>query len=79
MSRLIIFLTLLTATNFCTAQIKDSVHINNDSSLRIKNLEPYITLHVDSLLNYNLEINRDTAHYYWFLKNSPVGLKIGKR
>ena len=79
MSRLIIFLTFLTATNLCTAQVKDSVHINTDSSLRIKNLEPYITLHVDSLLNYNLEINRDTAHYYWFLKNSPVGLKIGKR
>lgn len=75
MSRLIIFLTLLTATNFCTAQIKDSVHINNDSSLRIKNLEPYITLHVDSLLNYNLEINRDTAHYYWFLKTARLDLK----
>lgn len=49
-----------------------------DSSLRIINLNPYITLHVDSLLNYQLEINRETNKYYWYLKNSPVGLKINK-
>ena len=49
-----------------------------DSSLRIKNLNPYFNLHVDSSLKYHLEINKDLAKYYWFLKNSPVGLKINK-
>ena len=49
-----------------------------DSSLRIKNLNPYFSLHVDSTLKYHLEINKDLAKYYWFLKNSPVGLKINK-
>ncbi len=46
--------------------------------LRIKNLDPYVTLHVDSMLSYKLEINKDQEKYYWFLKNSPVGLKIKK-
>lgn len=49
-----------------------------DSLLRIKNLDPYITLHVDSTLKYQLEINKKLSDYYWFLKNSPVGLKINK-
>ncbi len=49
-----------------------------DMHLRIKNLNPYFTLHVDSSLNYKLEINRDEAGYYWYLRNSPVGLRINK-
>ena len=49
-----------------------------DSSLRIKNLNPYFNLHVDSTLKYQLVINRPQEHYYWFLKNSPVGLRVGK-
>jgi hypothetical protein len=49
-----------------------------DSTLRITNLNPYISLHVDSVLNYPLAINRESTRYYWFLKNSPVGLKINK-
>lgn len=49
-----------------------------DSVLRIKNLNPYFTLHVDSTLKYQLDINRQPEKYYWFLKNSPVGLKINK-
>ncbi len=49
-----------------------------DTILRIKNLNPYFNLHVDSTLKYPLEINKDQAKYYWFLKNSPVGLKINK-
>lgn len=49
-----------------------------DSSLRIKNLNPYFTIHVDSTLIYNLELNRDESKYYYFLRNSPVGLKINK-
>lgn len=47
-----------------------------DTALRIRNLNPYITLHVDSTLSYQLEINKDPARYFFFLKNAPVGLKI---
>lgn len=72
-----------------TLEIKektDRTGINEDSSivkkedtvLRIKNFSPYFTLHVDSTLDYPFEINRDPANYYWYLKNSPVGLKINK-
>jgi hypothetical protein len=49
-----------------------------DTALRITNLNPYITLHVDSTLSYRLSINKDESQYYWYLKNSPVGLKINK-
>lgn len=49
-----------------------------DTSLRITNLNPYFSLHVDSMLSYQLAINKDEKRYYWFLKNSPVGLKINK-
>ncbi|MBC7687074.1 MAG: hypothetical protein H7211_02730 [Aquabacterium sp.] len=49
-----------------------------DSSLRIRNINPYFTLHVDSTLRYAFEINKDQSQYYWYLKNSPVGLKINK-
>jgi hypothetical protein len=46
--------------------------------LRIKNLNPYFTLHVDSSLAYKLEINKDQSKYYWFLRNPPIGLRINK-
>ncbi|MBL7740427.1 MAG: hypothetical protein JNK14_14515 [Chitinophagaceae bacterium] len=49
-----------------------------DTTLRIINLSPYFTLHVDSMLSYQLSINKDEKRYYWYLKNSPVGLKINK-
>jgi len=52
----------------------DSVHV----PLRITNLNPYFTIHADSTLTYNLEINKDETKYYWFLRNSPVGLRINK-
>ncbi|RYY66183.1 MAG: hypothetical protein EOO13_16145 [Chitinophagaceae bacterium] len=55
----------------------DPVH-RLDTSLRIKNLNPYFTLHVDSTLRYQLIINKPLENYYWFLKNSPVGLKVNK-
>jgi len=41
-------------------------------------LNPFFTQHVDSSLAYQLEINRDPSKYYWYLKNSPVGLRINK-
>ena len=60
----------------------DSVHAppapDRDSVLRITNVIPYITLHVDSSLRYKLEINKDPDTYYWFLRNAPVGFKIDK-
>lgn len=52
--------------------------VHFDSVLRIKNMNPYFTLHVDSTLKYAFEINKDQSQYYWYLKNSPVGLKINK-
>ncbi|MBS1919513.1 MAG: hypothetical protein JST17_04590 [Bacteroidetes bacterium] len=49
-----------------------------DSVLRIINLNPFFNQHVDSLLSYQFMINRDPSKYYWYLKNSPAGLKINK-
>jgi hypothetical protein len=42
------------------------------------NLNPYFTLHVDSALSYQLEINKNPENYFWYLKNSPVGLRLNK-
>lgn len=47
-----------------------------DTALRIRNYTPYFTIHVDSTLSYKFEINKDSSRYYWFLRNSPVGLHI---
>jgi len=49
-----------------------------DSTLRIININPYFTQHVDSMLSYQFQINREPSKYYWFMKNSPVGLRIDK-
>jgi hypothetical protein len=56
----------------------DSLVKTTDTLLRIKNLNPYFTLHVDSLLQYRLEINKNPSDYYWYLRNSPVGVRINK-
>jgi hypothetical protein len=53
-------------------------HLETDTILRITNLNPYITLHVDSMLSYKLNINKSENEYYWFMKNAPVGLKISE-
>jgi hypothetical protein len=47
-----------------------------DDTLRIRNLNPYFSLHVDSSLYYQLEINRDPGRYFFFMKDAPVGMKI---
>ncbi len=81
-NRVILFLL----TCFCSMAIyaqapADTVILpvkQTDTSLRIKNLNPYFTLHVDSTLRYQYIINKPLENYYWFLKNSPVGLKINK-
>jgi hypothetical protein len=54
------------------------VPVKIDTPLRIKNLNPFITLHVDSALSYQLQINKEATKYYWYLKSSPFGLKINK-
>ncbi|MEO8584119.1 MAG: hypothetical protein ABI415_10000 [Flavitalea sp.] len=56
----------------------DSISHLMDTALRIKNLNPFFTLHVDSVLSYPLEINKNEADYYWFLRNSPIGVRINK-
>lgn len=59
--------------------IPDTTHLpEKDTVLRIVNLNPFFSLHVDSALSYQLEINKDPKKYYWYIKNSPVGLKINK-
>lgn len=50
-----------------------------DSALRIRNLNPYFTLHVDSTLQYKFDINKDQSHYFWFLNKPVVGLKIDRQ
>lgn len=58
---------------------EDTIYLRPvDTVLRIKNFSPYFTLHVDSTLDYQFEINKNPNNYYWYLKNSPVGLKINK-
>ena len=52
--------------------------VNADTNLRIINLNPNFNQHVDSLLSYQFQINREPSKYYWYLKNSPAGLKIDK-
>ena len=49
-----------------------------DTVLRINNINPYFTIHVDSVLNYDLHINKNPANYYWYLKQAPVGVKIDR-
>ena len=73
---LVVFFFIL---NSSFAQVTDTIApFSADSTLRIINLNPYFTQHVDSNLSYQFEINRDPSKYYWYLKNSPVGLKINK-
>jgi hypothetical protein len=68
--------TIITATDTLPAAITD---LNAaDSILRITNLNPFFTLQVDSVFVYDLEINKPSQHYFWFLKNAPIGLKIDK-
>jgi hypothetical protein len=49
-----------------------------DTVLRIRNVNPYFTVHVDSTISYILEVNKNPSNYYWYLINSPAGLKINK-
>lgn len=56
--------------------LSDTSRRYDDSALRIKNMNPYFTVHVDSTLSYQFEVNRDPSRYYFYLRNAPVGLKV---
>lgn len=49
---------------------------SQDTILRITNLNPYFTLHVDSILSYDLNINKNEQNYFWYMKQAPVGFKL---
>ncbi len=80
MKQILFFFAVFFFVLNATAQEKtDSIPVaEQDTSLRIINLNPFFTLHVDSSLSYQLEINKEAGKYYWFLKNSPLGLRINK-
>jgi hypothetical protein len=76
---IVLLVCLFFVTVFANSQpTNDSLILEKDTVLRIVNINPYFTLHVDSLLSYQLAINKDQKNYYWYIKNSPVGLKINK-
>ncbi|HVG42769.1 MAG TPA: hypothetical protein VM888_14250 [Chitinophagaceae bacterium] len=52
--------------------------IHLDTALRIINLNPFFSVHVDSTFTYALQINKSPNEYFWYLKNSPVGLRLNK-
>ena len=73
--KLLLALLTISLTAFCQVNFEPAQKPIDSLGLRIKNLNPYFTIHVDSALKYQLEINKDVLQYYWFLKNSSVGLK----
>lgn len=54
------------------------IHIPVDTPLRIININPFFSVHVDSTVNYRFEINKHPANYFWYLRNAPVGVKLNK-
>ena len=49
-----------------------------DTPLRIINLNPFFSVHVDSTVNYAFLINKPAQNYFWYLRNAPVGIRINK-
>ncbi len=49
-----------------------------DTPLRIINLNPFFSVHVDSTVNYAFLINKPAKNYFWYLRNAPVGIRINK-
>lgn len=63
---------------FQSADTASIVYRDEDSALRIINLNPFFSVHVDSVVNYQFLTNRDSAKYFWYLRNAPVGVRINK-
>lgn len=61
-----------------TDSSKAATAVSQDTALRIINLNPFFTSHVDSLIEYDLEINKPQERYYWYLRNAPVGLRLDR-
>lgn len=82
MYKAVLVLTFLFSAATCLAQVDSSIvtvlPMADSNALRIKNLSPYFNLHVDSAINYQLEINKPREQYYWYLKNAPAGLSVNK-
>lgn len=85
MIKKILIALLFISTSICSIsqEITDSATnvTNIDSAIvpvRIINLNPFFTLHVDSTLNYQFQINKNPENYFWYLKNSPIGLRVNK-
>src|SRR5262245_58041644 len=84
MKKTLLALFLIFSLTRCFSQVVSDTtlpshdSVVHDAALRIINLNPYFTQHVDSNLSYQFQINRDPSKYYWYLKNSPVGLRINK-
>ncbi len=58
---------------------QDSANIfHPDSALRIIDVAPYFTIHVDSSFEYQLQVNKNPLEYFWYLKNAPIGMRIKK-
>jgi len=55
-----------------------TTEISVDTTLRIVDLNPFFTLHVDSTFSYQLHINKDPQNYFWYLRNAPIGLRINR-
>ena len=89
--QILFFISLIFLAQVSIAQVNDTIPPVNDSSrlentikapadtaLRIQNLNPYFSMHVDSSISYKLLINKNPKNYYWYLKNAPVGLTVDK-
>jgi hypothetical protein len=77
--RLPVFILVFNVHSLQAQKLTDTLPVPAaDTALRIINLNPYFTVHVDSVLQYQFEINREAKNYHWFLKNSPVGLRVNK-
>ncbi len=72
----IAFLLLLSLT--CCHSQEIIAGAGTDTVLRIINLNPFFSVHVDSTLSYQFQINKNTSDYFWYLRNAPVGLRINK-
>src|SRR5258706_4091848 len=62
----------------CNAQDSTTNFVADTTALRIINLNPFFSVHVDSTLAYQFQINKNTADYFWYLRNAPVGLRLNK-
>lgn len=49
-----------------------------DTVLRITNFTPYFNMHIDSVLSYKFDINKNEKNYHWYLISNIAGSSINK-